>query len=240
MSHATASGEGTTVSTADGGPADNGRPGRRPGVGASKVSVMRARPWVAFSFLLPALLLLGALVVYPIVYSLYRSFFDASGSGFVGLGNYVEVFTDDRIFTAVKNNLIWVLVAPAVATALGLIFAVLTERIRWGTAFKLVIFMPMAISMLAAGIIFRLVYQADPDRGVANAVVTTVHDTFTESSKWPGARPRPDAGMTETKGGSFTTSSPAASGDPADLPLVGVPPVDVADAAPAKPAHIHT
>ncbi|HET6636433.1 MAG TPA: ABC transporter permease subunit [Streptomyces sp.] len=197
---------------------------------------MRARPWVAFSFLLPALLLLGALVVYPIVYSLYRSFFDASGSGFVGLGNYVEVFTDDRIFTAVKNNLIWVLVAPAVATALGLIFAVLTERIRWGTAFKLVIFMPMAISMLAAGIIFRLVYQADPDRGVANAVVTTVHDTFTESSKWPGARPRPDAGMTETKGGSFTTSSPAASGDPADLPLVGVPPVDVADAAPAKPA----
>ncbi len=237
MSHATAGDQDTTVSTAAGSPAGNDRPGsRRPGVRASKSTVMRARPWVAFSFLLPALVLLGALVVYPIVYSLYRSFFDASGSGFVGLGNYTEVFTDDGIFTAVKNNLIWVIVAPSVATALGLVFAVLTERVRWGTAFKLVIFMPMAISMLAAGIIFRLVYDANPARGVANAVVVSVHDTFADSSAWPGARPRPNAGLDEAKSGSFTTSSTVDAGDPANLPLVGVPPVDVADAAPAKAA----
>ena len=73
---------------------------------------------------------------------------------------------------------IWVVVAPAVSTALGLIFAVLTERVHWGTAFKLVVFMPMAISMLAAGIIFRLVYDQDPAKGAANAVVVGVHDTF--------------------------------------------------------------
>ena len=150
---------------------------------------MRSRPWIAVSFLLPALLLLGALVVYPIVYSVFRSLFDASGVGFVGLGNYVEVFTDDDILTAFKNNLIWVIVAPTVCTALGLIFAVLTERVRWGTAFKLIVFMPMAISMLAAGIIFRLVYEQDPEQGVANAVWVGVHDTFAESSAFPGAQP---------------------------------------------------
>lgn len=123
------------------------------------------RKIVAAGFLLPALVLLGALVVYPIGYSLYRSFFDQSGSSFAGLDNYKEIFTEDSILTAVKNNAIWVVVAPTVSTALGLIFAVLTERVRWGTAFKLIVFMPMAISMLAAGIIFRLVYEQDPERG---------------------------------------------------------------------------
>lgn len=104
-------------------------------------------------------MLLGALVVYPIVYSVYRSFFDQAGTGFAGIDNYRTLFSDDTIRTAVKNNAIWVVFAPTVATALGLIFAVLTERVRWGTAFKLIVFMPMAISMLAAGIIFRLVYD---------------------------------------------------------------------------------
>lgn len=123
------------------------------------------RKIIATLFLLPALVLLGALVVYPIVYSVYRSFFDQSGTGFVSLDNYKTLFTDDTIRTAVKNNAIWVVFAPTISTALGLIFAVLTERIRWGTAFKLIVFMPMAISMLAAGIIFRLVYDQAPERG---------------------------------------------------------------------------
>ena len=69
----------------------------------------------------------------------------------------------------------------------------LTERVRWGTAFKLIVFMPMAISMLAAGIIFRLVYEQDPERGVANAVWVGVHDTFAESAGYPKAHPRPGA-----------------------------------------------
>ncbi|SCK21138.1 alpha-glucoside transport system permease protein [Streptomyces sp. WMMB 322] len=202
----------------------------------ASVSVMRSRPWIAFTFLMPALVLLSALVIYPIVYSVFRSTLDASGSGFVGLGNYVEVFTDDDILTAFKNNIIWVIVVPSVCTALGLIFAVLTERVRWGTAFKLIIFMPMAISMLAAGIIFRLVYEQDPQQGVANAVWVGVHDTFAESSAWPGARPRPNAELAESGKGAFTTKSAVSSSDPANLPLVGVPPKDVAGAAPAESA----
>ncbi|MGA4798578.1 carbohydrate ABC transporter permease [Streptomyces lavendulocolor] len=193
------------------------------------------RGLVAAGFLLPALVLLGALVVYPIGYSVYRSFFDRAGSAFAGLDNYVEIFTDDTILTAVRNNAVWVVVAPTVATALGLIFAVLTERVRWGTAFKLIVFMPMAISMLAAGIIFRLVYEQDPDRGVANAVWVGVHDTFAESSTYPKARPLPVHPLRAAGGGAFETKEPVRAGTPVLLPLIGVAPRDMPpDAEPAK------
>ncbi|MFE0738915.1 carbohydrate ABC transporter permease [Streptomyces sp. NPDC058855] len=184
----------------------------------------RGSTTVAAVFLLPAVLLLGALVVYPIGYSLQRSFFDRSGGVFVGLDNYLALVTDESLRTAVRNNLVWLVVAPAVATALGLVFAVLTERVRWGTAFKLVVFMPMAISMLAAGIIFRLVYEQDPDRGIANAVWVGVHDTFAEASVFPRARPLPVHPLEAAGGGAYVTKDPVRAGVPVLLPLVGVAP----------------
>lgn len=203
-------------------------------------SVLGTRPWVAGLFLLPAFVLLGALVVYPIGYSVWRSLYGADGSSFVGLENYGDIFTDDATFTAVKNTAIWVAVAPALVTGLGLIFAVLTERVRWATAFKLVIFMPMAISMLAAGIIFRLVYEADPDQGVANAVVVGVHDTFAESSVFPNARPSTEGDLRASGGGAFTTEGTVSAGSTTLLPLVGIAPDklpgDPADAKPAEAA----
>ncbi|MFH8222937.1 carbohydrate ABC transporter permease [Streptomyces sp. NPDC018057] len=188
------------------------------------------RRTVAVLFLLPALVLLGALVVYPIGYSLVRSFYDSSGDSFAGFDNYRALFTDDGIRTALKNNIIWVVAAPAVATALGLVFAVLTERVRWGTAFKLVVFMPMAISMLAAGIIFRLVYDQDPDKGVANAVWVGVHDTFARSSAFPKAHPGRDSPLRPDHGG-FLTAEPVHTGRPVALPLVGVAPDQLPDGA---------
>ncbi|MEV6386240.1 sugar ABC transporter permease [Streptomyces sp. NPDC051773] len=196
------------------------------------------RLWVAVLFLLPALVLLGALVVYPIGYSVWRSLFDADGSGFVGLDNYAEIFSDDATLLAVRNTAIWVAVAPALVTALGLIFAVLTERVRWGTAFKLIVFMPMAISMLAAGIIFRLVYEQDPDQGVANAVVTSVHDVFVDESVYPKARPNAQVSdLKASGGGSFTTEGTVRAGTPALLPLVGIAPNSLpGDAEDAKAA----
>ncbi|MFJ5549687.1 carbohydrate ABC transporter permease [Streptomyces sp. NPDC093225] len=192
---------------------------------------------VAALFLLPALVLLGALVVHPIGYSVYRSLFDRTGDRFAGLDNYRRLFTDEATRTALGNTAVWVVVAPAVATALGLVFAVLTERVRWGTAFKLLVFMPMAISMLAAGIIFRLVYEQDPDRGVANAVWVGVHDTFAPSSAFPRARPRPDAALVPAPGGGYVTRAPVRAGVPVLLPLVGVPPEALPDGTrPARPA----
>lgn len=191
----------------------------------SRKSVTGTRRGVAVLFLLPALVLLGALVVYPIGYSVWRSLYDADGSGFVGLGNYVDIFSDSSTLTAVRNTAIWVAVAPAVVTVLGLIFAVLTERVRWGTAFKLIVFMPMAISMLAAGIIFRLVYEQDPDQGAANAVAKSIHDTFVSSSVYPNARPNAAASdLRASGGGSFTTAGTVRAGTPALLPLVGIAP----------------
>lgn len=186
-------------------------------------SVTGTRRTVAALFLLPALVLLGALVVYPIGYSVVRSFQNASGDGFAGAANYKALFTDDGIRTALKNNIIWVVFAPTVSTALGLVFAVLTEQVRWGTAFKLVVFMPMAISMLAAGIIFRLVYDQDPDKGVANAVWVGVHDTFAESSAFPKAHPGRDSPLKPGQGG-FVTIRAVHTGQSVALPLVGVAP----------------
>ncbi|MEU8678363.1 sugar ABC transporter permease [Streptomyces sp. NPDC048560] len=212
-------------------PADQ-RPPRRPAR-----SVTGTRKLVAAVFLLPALVLLGALVVYPIIYSVYRSFFDQAGTGFAGIDNYKALFSDATIRTAVKNNAVWVVLAPTVSTALGLIFAVLTERIRWGTAFKLIVFMPMAISMLAAGIIFRLVYDQAPERGVANAVWVGVHDTFAESSGFPKAHPLPVHPLKAGGGGSFVTKQPVRAGEPVLIPLVGVAPAKMpGDAAPATKA----
>lgn len=210
-----------------------------PAAPKSRRSVTGTRRTVAALFLLPALVLLGALVVYPIGYSLIRSFYDQSGDSFAGFDNYRALFTDDGIRTALKNNVLWVVFAPTVATALGLIFAVLTERIRWGTAFKLVVFMPMAISMLAAGIIFRLVYDQDPDKGVANAVWVGVHDTFAESSAFPKAHPGRESPLEPAGGGAFITKQPVGLGEPVALPLVGVAPDQMPDsaerAAPAEP-----
>ncbi len=210
-----------------------GTPAASPGPAApkSRRSVTGTRRTVAALFLLPALVLLGALVVYPIGYSLVRSFYDQSGDSFAGLDNYQALFTDDGIRTALKNNVIWVVFAPTVATALGLVFAVLTERVRWGTAFKLVVFMPMAISMLAAGIIFRLVYDQDPDKGVANAVWVGVHDTFAESSAFPKAHPGRESPLEPAGGGAFVTREPVRSGTPVALPLVGVAPDLMPDGA---------
>ncbi|MEW1750181.1 carbohydrate ABC transporter permease [Streptomyces angustmyceticus] len=210
--------------------------GGRGGGGGRRGGVLGARRWTAAVFLLPALLLLGALVVYPIVFSVYRSLFDASGDGFVGLGNYGAMFSDDGIRTALRNNVVWVVVAPTVSTVLGLVFAVLTERIRWGTAFKLIVFMPMAISMLAAGIIFRLVYDQDPERGVANAVWVGIHDTFADPAPFPGARPRPGSVLAPSGGGGFATRSAVRAGSAVNLPLVAVQPGDVRGARPAAVA----
>ncbi|MEU6606806.1 sugar ABC transporter permease [Streptomyces shenzhenensis] len=207
-----------------------------PAAPRSRKSVTGTRRTVAALFLLPALVLLGALVVYPIGYSLVRSFGNASGDGFAGFDNYRALFTDDGIRTALKNNIIWVVFAPTVSTALGLVFAVLTERVRWGTAFKLVVFMPMAISMLAAGIIFRLVYDQDPDKGVANAVWVGVHDTFAQSSAFPKAHPGRESPL-RADGGGFITSAAVRAGIPVTLPLVGVAPDQLpGDARPAGAA----
>ncbi|MFE2535743.1 ABC transporter permease subunit [Streptomyces sp. NPDC059371] len=186
---------------------------------------------VALAFVLPALLLLGALVVYPVLFSVGRSFFDASGTRFVGGDNYTEMFRDPATAKAVRNTAIWVIVAPTLLTGLGLVLAVLVEKVRWATAFKLLLFMPMAVSFLAAGIIFRLAYDEDPDKGVLNAAVVSVHDAFAGTSAYPTARVREGQGLTVGADGSYGTTAPASPGHTVALGLVGVLPEDLPQGA---------
>ncbi|MDX2708575.1 sugar ABC transporter permease [Streptomyces sp. PA03-6a] len=191
----------------------------------------------AIVFALPALALLGALVGYPILFSVGRSLFDASGDRFVGLANYQEMFSDPSSLKAIRNTAIWVVAAPALLTGVGLVLAVLTEKIRWATAFKLLIFMPMAVSFLAAGITFRLVYDQDPQRGVMNAVAVAVHDTFNDSSAYPGARPRGTDVLKESGDGGYQAVARVEPGEGVTLGLVGLPPASLPQQArPAAPA----
>ncbi|MFJ5971068.1 ABC transporter permease subunit [Streptomyces sp. NPDC093060] len=209
--------------------AARGRRGRR-----------RART-VALLFVFPALLLLGALVVYPVLFSVGRSFFDASGTRFVGGDNYAEMFRDPATLKAIRNTTIWVVVAPALLTGLGLILAVLVEKVRWATAFKLLLFMPMAVSFLAAGIIFRLAYDEDPDKGVLNAAVVSVHDAFTGTSSYPTARARDGQGLSQGRDGSYLTDADLSPGHSVALGLVGVLPKDLPKGtSPAYPAAART
>ncbi|MER5699553.1 ABC transporter permease subunit [Streptomyces mirabilis] len=196
---------------------------------------------LAIVFVLPALVLLGALVVYPIGYTVVRSLFDASGHHFVGFGNYSDAVHDRTTLTALRNNAIWVAVAPALVTCVGLALAVLAEKIRWSTAFKLLIFMPMAISFLAAGIIFRLVFDANPQQGVINAAAVSLHDTFASNVTYPGVHPRPGGALRTVAGGADEIPvATGGTGGPVLVPLVGLSPGDIPDdARPADHAVAH-
>ena len=124
-------------------------------------------------------------IVYPTVYTVVRSFFGRSGfDDFVGIDNYKTLFTTPTLTTAIKNNLIWVAVVPAFVTAIGLIFAVLTERVGWAVAFKTVVFLPMAISAFATGVTWRIMYVQDPNLGAVNALGRVGR---TRSSSRPGS-----------------------------------------------------
>jgi ABC-type sugar transport system permease subunit len=181
--------------------------------------------WVAILFLGPAAIVLLAIVFYPLVYSVVRSLFADGPAGavghWVGLRNYGNIFTDSSNFRAFKNNLLWVAVVPAVVTLIGLIFAVLIERVRWSTAFKLILFMPIAISFVASGVTWGLIYSDQPSRGLGNAVAVGIHDTFFASASYPGVHPSPTSPLQPTSTGFKTTQSFGPS-RPALLPVVGL------------------
>ena len=132
------------------------------------------RPWL---FLMPALLALGLYLAYPVVETFRLSLSErlpGGASQYVGFDNYRRMFAEDKFWEAMRNNLLWLLIVPAAATALGLLVAQLTDRIKWGSFAKSLIFMPMAISFVGAAVIFKLIYDARPadqnQIGILNAL----------------------------------------------------------------------
>lgn len=118
-------------------------------------------------FLSPALIFLFIGLIAPAFRTLYLSFRDARGENFVGLENYQWAFTQPEILEILKNTGIWMVVAPIASTGFGLTIAVLTDRMRRPGLVKSLIFMPMAISFVGAGIIWKFVYQFQPNDRVA-------------------------------------------------------------------------
>jgi len=197
----------------------------------------RRRQLTALAFLAPALLFLAIWIVYPTVRTVIRSFFDRDGSGFVWFDNYETLFSTDTLTKAITNNAIWVAVVPALVTAIGLIFAVLTERVSWKLAFRTVVFMPMAISMFAAGVIWHVMDDKDPDKGALNAAIGAVKDTFGSSGVLTNAQGS-SARITGSPERGFVLQTKLQPGDTAALGLTAIPPKEVPEGA--KPARAPT
>jgi len=125
-------------------------------------------------FLAPAAILLLTGLVYPAISTVVQSFFDKTGANFVWFDNYVWTFTNPYGFWSVINTVIWALIAPIVATSIGLVYAAFVDRARGEKFLKLWVFMPVAISFVGAGIIWKFVYdyRQGEQIGLLNAVVT--------------------------------------------------------------------
>ena len=125
-------------------------------------------------FMTPAALLLVLGLIYPAISTFFKSFFDKTGENFVGMENYIWVFTNPVGTASVINTLIWALLAPVISVAIGLAYAVFIDRARGEKVLKVLVFMPVAISFVGAGIIWKFMYdyrQGD-QIGLLNAIVT--------------------------------------------------------------------
>jgi alpha-glucoside transport system permease protein len=176
---------------------------------------------VTLAFLTPAVFFLSIWIIYPLADTVRRSFLYRDTNRWIGFHNYKEIFTLETIVTAVKNNAIWIGVVPALVTSIGLIFAVMTERIRWSVAFKTVVFMPMAISLFAAGVIWRVMDQEDPQTGALNAGIAVIHDAIHPPGPLPDAEPSTSA-LTGSPRRGFVLQTPLRDGGVARLGLTGI------------------
>lgn len=136
-------------------------------------SVATAAMWVG-----PAALAVGVVLVVPALSTLRLSLFDGDGDSFVGTENYAAALSDDEILISLRNSILWVVTLPVLSVAVGMVMAVLADRVRYESVVKSVLFLPIAISAVAAGVIWRFMLDyrppAAPQTGTLNAIVTAV------------------------------------------------------------------
>jgi alpha-glucoside transport system permease protein len=142
---------------------------------ASERMKPRIRPWL---WLLPAFGFLGVFLVYPMIGTVITSLQDKFGKKFVGLANYAWFFGSEDALTALKNNLLWLVFLTLLTVGIGLLVAVLVDRVRYESVAKSVIFVPLAISMVAAGVVWLYMYgynpPGSPQTGTLNAAIGAV------------------------------------------------------------------
>jgi alpha-glucoside transport system permease protein len=138
------------------------------------------KPYV---FVGPAIAVLGLFLIFPAIRTVYVSFLDARSENFVGVANYQTLATDPEIRSAIFNNILWIIFVPTVAVAVGLVVAVLADRLSptWEKVSKSIIFLPMAISFVGASTIWLFIYTWRPEGrdqiGLLNAVWTAFGGT---------------------------------------------------------------
>ena len=165
-------------------------PAKGPNAGRNINRANLVRPWL---FLLPAILALGLYLAYPVLETIRLSLTERQTMpdgttvyNWAGLANYSQMFAEPKFWEAMRNNMLWLIVVPALSTAFGLLAAQLTDRIGWGNIAKSLIFMPMAISFVGAAVIWKLVYDARPPGteqiGVLNAIYTWL--TGNDPQQW--------------------------------------------------------
>ena len=128
-------------------------------------------------FIAPAFLVLFTFILFPVFETIRLSFYDKFGREFIGFDNYLWAIKDNEFRRSILNNLGWLLIVPTLSTFFGLVIANLTDRIWWGTIAKSIIFMPMAISFVGAGVIWKFIYDYrgvdDQQIGLLNAIVVS-------------------------------------------------------------------
>lgn len=131
--------------------------------------------WMALIWIAPAVILLLVFFIYPMINTVQWSFQNADSTEFVGLRNYQRIFTDQNMLEIIKNNLLWLVLATVLTVGLGLVVAVLVDRVKIESIIKSALFVPMAISFVGASIIWRFVYAYAPGDqsqiGLLNAVL---------------------------------------------------------------------
>ncbi len=141
----------------------------------SRIRGRAKEPLTIAAFILPTMAMLAIGLVYPAVLTLQQSFQNADSSAFVGLENYATLFREPEYQRVLFNTGVWVLLVPIVATGIGLVYAVLVDRTRTESLSKALVFIPLAISMVGASIIWRFVYDYRPTQvtqiGLANQLL---------------------------------------------------------------------
>lgn len=134
---------------------------------------------IPYAYLFPGFALIGLMLLYPAVQTIMYSFANADSTAWVGFGNYRDIFGDPAFRSAIVNNLLWLLIVPAVTVAIGIVVAVLADKLskRGESVSKSMIFLPMAISFVGASAIWGQIYEyraSGEQTGLLNALWTTL------------------------------------------------------------------
>lgn len=151
------------------------------------IHTKKITPWLYIS---PAAFLLFFFLVYPSINTIYISFFNYNSEIFIGIKNYLYSFTNEIMLNSFRNNALWVILFVPLTVSLGLIIAVLADRVKYESMVKSLIFMPMAISFVGAGVIWKFIYAYRPASAAQTGILNAIRSFFQlEPLPWLIIRP---------------------------------------------------